>query len=202
MFRPAAITAHAAWAARAVLAWLSLAAGRRAAALARAEALCRLRPGSAWAQATRCQLLAEAGRLDEAIEAAQACARAHEGRLDRWSAPAWFNLGFLLEAQGRLAEAQAAFDQALRADPRLDRAWYGLGLVHLRAGRLDEAADALAECTRLQPLGPMAWYQLARLRAERGEHDEARRLIGHLRRFEPRVAARLVRETGLEAPAR
>jgi hypothetical protein len=48
-------------------------------------------------------------------------------------------------------------------------------------------------------MSPCAWYQLARLRAERGEADEARRLIAHLRGFEPRVAAQLVRETGLEA---
>lgn len=184
------------------MAWLTLAAGRPAAALARADALCRERPGSPWAQATRCQLLVALGRQAEAVDAARACTAAHGEHADRRAAAAWFNLGFLLEAQGQLDGAQSAFERALQGDERLDRAWYGLGLVHLRAGRLDEAASALAACTRLQPLSPMAWYQLARLHAERGELDDTRRLIAHLRRFEPRVAAQLARETGLEGAAR
>lgn len=191
----------AGWALRCVLAWLAIAAGRPAAALALAERLCRERPASPWAQATRCQLLAGTGRQREAMEAARACVAAYGGGSGRRAAAAWFNLGYLLEAGGRSEEARPAFERALECDPAMDRAWYGLGLVHLNGGRMDEAAQAFTECTRLQPMAPPAWYQLARLAAERGRLDEARQLIAHLRRFEPRVAAQLQRETGLECSA-
>lgn len=196
-----AMPSWAVWALRCVRAWLAIAVGRPAAALALAELLCQQRPGSPWAEATRCQLLASAGRRIEAIGAARACVAAHGDDSGRRAAAAWFNLGFLLQAEGRPDEARPAFERALACDPAMDRAWYGLGLVHLDAGRLEEATHAFTECTRLQPMAPPAWYQLARLAAERGQADEARRLIGHLRRFEPRVAAQLQRETGLECSA-
>jgi tetratricopeptide (TPR) repeat protein len=202
MHRPRArLTAMASCADRAIRSvrvWLAIAAGRPAAALAHVERLCIHHPASPWAHATRCQLLATAGRRPEALLAARDCVAAHGGRHDRPAAAAWFNLGYLLEAEGGADEARAAFEDALQCDPRMDRAWYGLGLVHLKSGRLDEAAQAFAECTRLQPMAPPAWYQLARLAAERGRLEEARELIAHLRRFEPRVAAQLQLETGLE----
>lgn len=179
--------------------WLCLAAGRSDAALRRVERLRARVPGHPWALATHAYLLAQAGRRAEAIELLRQLTLVLEQATPGRRAVAWFNLGYLLEAEGREGEARVAFERATGDDPRLDRAWYGLGLVHLRAGRLEAAAGALEQCTRLQPMSPSAWYQLARLRAERGEADEARRLIAHLRGFEPRVAAQLVRETGLEA---
>ena len=196
-----AMPSSAFWALRSLRAWLAIATGRPAAALVLAERQCRERPGSPWAQGTRCQLLAGAGRRGEAIEAARACVAAHGAERGRQAAAAWFNLGYLLQAGGRPDEARPAFERALACDPAMDRAWYGLGLVHLDASRMEEAAHAFTECTRLQPMAPPAWYQLARLAAERGQADEARRLIAHLRRFEPRVAAQLQRETGLECSA-
>lgn len=179
--------------------WLCLASGRTNAALHRVERLRAHEPERPWALATHAHLLAQAGRRAEAIVLLRQLTPVLESAAPARRAVAWFNLGYLLEAEGHGGEARLAFERATGDDPRMDRAWYGLGLVHLRAGRLDEAAGALEQCTRLQPMSPSAWYQLARLRAERGEADEARRLIAHLRGFEPRVAAQLVRETGLEA---
>lgn len=188
-----------AWGWSVVRVWLCLATGRTDVALRRVERLRDQEPGQPWALATNAHLLAQTGRRAEAILLLRQLTLVLEPAAPARRAVAWFNLGYLLEAEGRGGEARVAFERATSDDPRLDRAWYGLGLVHLRAGRLDEAAGALEQCTRLQPMSPSAWYQLARLRAERGEADEARRLISHLRGFEPRVAAQLVRETGLEA---
>ena len=53
--------------------------------------------------------------------------------------------------------------------------------------------------TRLQPFAPHGWYQLARLHVQRQANEEAIRIIDHLHGFEPRVAAQLERETGLQA---
>jgi tetratricopeptide (TPR) repeat protein len=86
-----------------------------------------------------------------------------------------------------------------RHRPRLDRAWYGLGLTLIRLGRHDEAVKALERNTKLQPMSPYGWYQLARVHVDRQEPDEALKIIRHLKGFEPKVAAQLERETGLQA---
>ena len=49
-------------------------------------------------------------------------------------------------------------------------------------------------------MSPYGWYQLARVHVDRHEPDEALRIIRHLKRFEPKVAAQLERETGIFVP--
>lgn len=115
------------------------------------------------------------------------------------AAGVWFNLGYVLEQLECLPEAEQAFLSATRLDPDLDRAWYGLALCQIALQRLDAAAEALRKNTALQPMSPFGWYQLARLHAQRQETEQAEQIIRHLRSFEPRVAAQLVRETGLAA---
>jgi Flp pilus assembly protein TadD len=112
----------------------------------------------------------------------------------------WFNYGFMLDEAERWEEAEAAFRRATELRPGLDRAWYGLGLILIRQRRLDEAVAALKRNTQLQPMSPFGWYQLARVHVDRQEPDEAVRIIRHLKRFEPKVAAQLERETGLLVP--
>ena len=48
-------------------------------------------------------------------------------------------------------------------------------------------------------MSPFGWYQLARVQVDRSEPEKARRIIAHLKKFEPKVAAQLERETGLAA---
>lgn len=150
-------------------------------------------PADAYALASRAHVRAQQGRRAEAIADAQALVAAHPQR----SAADWFNLGWLLEADGRPADAEPAFRRAVTMDEQLDRAWYGLGLALIRLGRFDEAVAALKRNTELQPMSPYGWYQLARIHADRQEPDEARKVIRHLQGFEPKVALQLQRETGL-----
>lgn len=150
-------------------------------------------PNDAYALASRCHLLAQTGRRDEAIEDARRLALAHPER----DAADWFNLGFLLEAAGRIDEAEPALRRAIQMNPKLDRAWYGLALVLIRQHRLDEALQALQRNTELQPMSPYGWYQLARVHVDRDEPEQARKIIRHLQGFEPQVAKQLTRETGL-----
>ena len=72
-----------------------------------------------------------------------------------------------------------------------------MGLVLIRLQRLDEAVAALKRNTELQPMSPYGWYQLARVQVDREQPEEAVKIIRHLEGFEPKVAAQLVRETGL-----
>ncbi len=175
------------------MAWLAL--GQQTRGLQVFNTMLQRWPTDPHALASRAHLHAQAGQRGLAIADAQALVAAWPRR----SAADWFNLAYLLEADGQLDGAAAAFRQAISLDDRLDRAWYGLGLVLIRLGRPDEALAALKRNTELQPMSPYGWYQLARLHASRQQSDEALRIIRHLQGFEPKVAAQLSRETGLGA---
>jgi Flp pilus assembly protein TadD len=113
----------------------------------------------------------------------------------------FFNQGFLQEATGQLEAAEASFRRALVLNDQLDRAWFGLGLVLMQRSRLDEAITALKRNTQLQPMSPYAWCELARIHVKRQEPEEAAKIIRHLQGFEPKVAAQLARETGINVKA-
>lgn len=150
------------------------------------------RPRDPYALSNRAHVHARMGNKTQAIVDLRALVTAHPDR----SAADWFNLAFLQEEQGDIAEAEASFRHALALDPKLDRAWYGLGLTLIRQHRYDEAAAALKRNTELQPMSPYGWYQLARVHMDRKQPEEARRIVTHLRGFEPKVAAQLEREIG------
>lgn len=171
---------------------LLLLLGRHQAVMARFDRMLVVRPDDRYALASRAHVLAQQGDRLNAIGVLQQLAARHPGYI-----AGWFNLAYLLEDRGRLAEAEAAFRHALDIDPAMDRAWYGLALVLIRECRLDEAVQALKKNTELQPMSPFGWYQLARVHVDRQEPDAALKIIRHLKQFEPKVAAQLERETGL-----
>jgi tetratricopeptide (TPR) repeat protein len=171
----------------------ALVVARPQVARARFDAMLARWPDDAYALASRAHVLAQAGDKEAALADARALVAAHPQR----SAGDWFNLAYLLEATDRIDESEAAFRRALALDPKLDRAWYGLGLVLIRQRRFDDAVAALKRNTELQPMSPYGWYQLARVQLDRQQPEEARKIIRHLKKFEPKVAAQLERETGL-----
>ena len=173
------------------MSWLLI--GRNAAAERVFDGMLARWPQDAYTLASRAHLRAQRGDREAALADAHALVAAHPQR----SAADWFNLAFLLAEAVRHAEAEAAFRQALALDLKLDRAWYGLGLTLIHLQRFDEAIAALKRNTELQPMSPYGWYQLARVHMDRHESEETRRIIRHLQGFEPKVAAQLVRETGL-----
>jgi Flp pilus assembly protein TadD len=166
--------------------------GRQAAALGVFNRMLMLWPNDAYALSSRAHLLVEAQRISEALVDSQTLVR-----LPSATGRTWFNHGFMLESNGQMEDARAAFARATELSPELDRAWYGLGLVLIRLHRFDEAVAALKRNTELQPMSPYGWYQLARVHVDRKEPDKAVKIIRHLKGFEPKVAAQLERETGL-----
>ncbi len=114
------------------------------------------------------------------------------------NANAHFNVGFVCEELGRSQEAEHAFRAAIQIDEKMDRAWYGLGLVLVRQQRFEESLVAFKRNTELQSMSPYAWYQMARVHMEMHEPDKALEVMRHLNGFEPKVAAQLERETGLQ----
>ncbi len=138
-------------------------------------------------------LRATSGAHDEAI-ALYGCALA----ADPTRTDAWFNLGYLHQESGAHEQALEAFARALALDPRHDRALYGQGLSLMQLGKLEEGAVAFRRNAELQPMSPYGWYQLAHALHRLGRRDEAADAIGRLAGFEPDVARRLQRETGIE----
>jgi predicted Zn-dependent protease len=177
----------------AVMGWLLIAQDARALRLL--DGMVARWPDDAYALASRAHLRAQRGDRAGAIADAQSLVAVHPAR----SAADWFNLAFLLEAEGRLRGGRARLPPRHRDRPKLDRAWYGLGLTLIRLGRHDDAVKALERNTKLQPMSPYGWYQLARVHMDRQQPDEALKIIRHLKGFEPKVAAQLERETGLAA---
>lgn len=79
----------------------------------------------------------------------------------RPEARVWNNLGVALDVQNRFAEAEHAFDEALKLRPDYALAWLNLGSTRLNALRFDAAADAYRRGLALRPDEAEGWIRLA-----------------------------------------
>ncbi len=103
-----------------------------------------LDPGHLAARINLGRMLHAAGRLSDAERVYRAGVT--RGGMD---AVLWFNLGVLLEDMGRGAEAIAAYESALRADPRLADCHYNLALAYEAAGNARGAIRHMGEYRKL-----------------------------------------------------
>ena len=153
------------------------------------EQMLKLQPEDRYALASRAHQQAEQLHFEAAIASLQLLTSA-------WpqDAPAWFNLGYVLQQTSRHEDAEPAFRTALALDPLMDRAWYGLALALMHRQQFHEAAEALKKNTALQPMSPYGWYRLAEVWLALDQPDEAQKVLRHLRQFEPAVAGQLERQ--------
>jgi tetratricopeptide (TPR) repeat protein len=114
-------------------------------------------------------------------------------------APAWFNLGFLIQKRSDHTEALICFDKAIRFNEKMDRAHYGRALSLIALDRPEEAKAALQRTIDLQPMSPYGYYQLATLHHRFGDEKACIKLVRKLSKFEPQLAAQLQKETGVQA---
>ena len=94
--------------------------------------------------------------------------------------------------EGRLAEAEAAYRQAVAADAANPRAHQSLATVLLRRGNADAALDHFGAAARLEPENARAHADLGVLLSDLGRNDRA---LEHLRRavdLEPGLTPALV----------
>jgi type IV pilus assembly protein PilF len=108
------------------------------------------------------------------------------------------NLGTLCLQQKRFDEAQTAFEESLRVNPRNERAWFGMGSVHLTLGRKKPAHDAFAESLRLKIQQPQAIFHLVKCAYEIKEYATARGLLRSYVEMSPFNANLLYSLAGLE----
>ena len=88
-------------------------------------------------------------------------------------------MGMILQAMGREAEARGAFEQSLLADPDQALTLLALGALHGRAGRLEEAGKYLKRAQALEPNHPAVLYDVAIWYLKEGNVKEAQ---SHLQR--------------------
>ncbi len=92
----------------------------------------------------------------------------------------FFNLGALCLREGRAAEAEGYFRQALERQPRWSEGNAKLGMALLALDKLPEALSYLEQAVQTDPQNADARYQYARLLIKMGKPDEAER---HLQIF-------------------
>lgn len=67
-----------------------------------------------------------------------------------------YNQGVILWNSGKMAEAKAQFEAAVKADPNYADANYWLGMAHLNGGNTEEALKYFENYLKLAPTGAMA----------------------------------------------
>ncbi|MGC8535725.1 MAG: sulfotransferase [Rhizomicrobium sp.] len=196
--RPEAAAIHAERLSRAVPgcveAWILLgrAKQRRGAIVAaleaaqRALALDPARPGACLLQA---ELLAQAGRVEEALIALSGLAA--EVQRD---GPLLQHVGQLYTHMGRHAEAARAYARAVQLAPSHPEFLYNLATARLALGELEEAERLLDRVIALAPQDYDAWYNRATLRRQNPQHN-------HVAELE-RVLSVPLRHPGGEVPLR
>src|ERR1022692_2712884 len=81
--------------------------------------------------------------------------------------------GNALEEQGRIAEAMARYDAAVRADPHCARAHLNRGNILLARGEIDEARSAYELAIACDPRYAGAHFNLGNLNVGAGESERA-----------------------------
>lgn len=112
-------------------------------------------------------------RSDDFDGALRACGKALE--LNPKSTKARYTLAYILEHQGKFAEAEAKLTEAIALDPNYAEAHYSLGLAFARQGKLDQAVGHWLEAIRLDPNYIDAHYNLGQAMFRQGKFDEATR---------------------------
>jgi Flp pilus assembly protein TadD len=111
-----------------------------------------LKPDNSDAASALATLYNNQKRFDEAAAmSAKAAGGAGGG-----SADAVYNQGIILWNQGKVAEAKAKFEEALKADPNYADAHYQMGMALLNEGKLPDAVGAFEKYLSLAPTGQFA----------------------------------------------
>lgn len=93
--------------------------------------------------------------------------------LDPHNTFAWYNLGVIAQQEGRTADARAAYDKALKIDPKFSSALYSKAIL-LRHTEPDRAIEILKRAIAANPQMATGFrLQLGQILAERGRDDEA-----------------------------
>ena len=165
--------------------------GQHERALPGYHAAFRLDPDSRWTANALAWRYASAEKYPEAIRYFKEALRLHVGDVN-----AYYNLGFVYAKNRQPREAIENFRAATGLKAGFDLAWYGMGLAHATLGEHREAMGAFDRAARLQPMSAPVWYQLGMACHHAREPGRVHEIIHHVNRFDPRMAGRLIVDTG------
>jgi len=94
-------------------------------------------------------------------------------------------LGVAYMNQGKNAEAQKHFEQALAADANFAQARMNLGISLLAQQKLEQARAALEEASSKLPEDPYAWYNLGLAYKDSAEPEKAIAAFQHVEKIVP-----------------
>ncbi len=120
-------------------------------------------------------------------------------KIDREDPITAFNLGNVLDAQGRGAEARILWQKAIDRAPRFPEAWFNLAVAEEEAGNKDAAVTHYCRALSICGDYPDAAYNLALLLHETGRFSDALPVWEHFMAIEPGTAdAELARKKAVE----
>jgi Flp pilus assembly protein TadD len=94
-------------------------------------------------------------------------------------------LGVAYMNQGKSADAQKHFEQALAADPHFAQAQANLGISLLAQQKLDQARSILEQAIAKLPDDPYAWYNLGLVYKDSGQPEKAIAAFEHVEKVAP-----------------
>ena len=127
---------------------------------------------------------AEDSELDGDLAAAERWYRVAL-RMDRSDPVLPFNLGNVLDGQGRHGEARLAYQEALGRDPTFAEGWLNLGVLSQNAGRTEDALTCYGRAVAARPDYADPVFALARLLTDEERYVEALPLWERYLRLEP-----------------
>ena len=155
--------------------------GRSDAAIASLQKALALDPKLQGAQLTLVHALSESGRTLEAEGAMQNFLRGDPARELIAKAAEY-------QRAGRLEQAEAAYREILRRDPRHLEALRLLALIAMQTEHYGQAEQLLARAVEIAPDYLAAWIDLSRAQLERLDLPAARKSIGRAAELNPRSA--------------
>ncbi len=96
-----------------------------------------------------------------------------------------FDLGFLLDAQGRSIEGLKYLEEAIRLNPGFAQAHFTIGIVLGKIGRINESINEYNEALKLEPNNPKYLNNLGIVFAQQGKLDEAIKLFSKALQVNP-----------------
>jgi tetratricopeptide (TPR) repeat protein len=94
-------------------------------------------------------------------------------------------LGVAYMNQGKSAEGQKNFEEALAADPNFAQTRMNLGIALLAQQKLEEARAALEQASSKLPDDPYAWYNLGLAYKDAGHPEKAIAAFQHVEKIAP-----------------
>ena len=95
-------------------------------------------------------------------------------------------------------EAQSAFQEAIRLDPKLPYSYIELGKIYFQLGRTEESVPLFEKGIELAPQEPSSYYRLAMVYKKLKQTERANQMLDRLKEMNRRT--REFEQSGLSKP--